>query len=165
MINKLYSLTTVFLLLAVFGGVVSRQLYIENKSLKAELVSVKSDPQLVAREEAKDLVKKLAALVVLPEGEDPVIATVTDKEKLKDQPAFARAENGDKLVIYANAKKAYLFDPKEGRVRDIVPVNIGEQGEVAGATKDAKAKPTAKVTPQPKADQPSAGTPTPTPGG
>lgn len=152
MITKVFSLTSVFLLLAVFGGIVSRQLYTENQSLKKEIATLKSDPQVKANEEAKELVKKLAALVVLPEGEDPVIATVTDKDKLKEQAVFAKAENGDRLVIYSNAKKAYLYDPKENKVRDIIPVNIGENvGQVAGETSSIKPKatPTAKATPTP----------------
>lgn len=153
MINKLYSLTTVFLLLAIFGGIVSRQLYAENQSLKKEIANLKSDPQVKANEEAKELVKKLAALVVLPEGEDPVIATVTDKDKLKEQAVFAKAENGDKLIIYAAAKKAYLYDPKENKVRDIVPVNIGENaGQVAGETSSVKPKATPTPTATPKVE-------------
>ena len=98
---------------------------------------LRSDPQLLAREEAKTLVQKLAALVVLPQGEEPVIATVTDKEKLIDQPIFASAENGDKLIIYSAAKKAYLYDEKNNKVKDIIPVNLGDQGQVAG-TSDTK---------------------------
>lgn len=158
MINKLFSLTSVFLLLAVFGGVVSRKLYLENQDLKKDVVALRSDPSIKANEEVKELVRKLSALVVLPEGEDPVIATVTDKDKLKEQAVFARAENGDKLIIYSSAKKAYLYDPKEDKVRDIIPVNIGNgAGQVAGETSNvkpsptAKAMPTATVTPTPSA--------------
>lgn len=150
MIKNVFSLTTVFFALAILGGMVSRQLYVENRSLKSEIASLKSDPQVVARDEVNALVKKLAALVVLPEGEDPVVATVTDKEKLKDQPVFANAENGDKLIIYSNAKRAYLFDPNNNKIKDIIPVNIGE---VAGAAVTAapKATPTEKAAPTPEA--------------
>ena len=150
MIKNVFSLTTVFFALAVFGGIVSRQLYVENRSLKSEISNLKSDPQVAARDEVNTLVKKLAALVVLPEGEDPVVATVTDKEKLKDQAVFANAENGDKLIIYSNAKKAYLFDPNNNKIKDIIPVNIGE---VAGAATEATPKitPTEKTTPTPEA--------------
>lgn len=149
MVRSIFSLTNIFLVLAIFGGVVSRQLYLENRSLKSEIGSLKSDPQIVAREEVSALVKKLSALVVLPEGEDPVVATVTDKEKLKDQPVFANAENGDKLVIYANAKKAYLFDTKNGKLKEIIPVNLGAAGQVAGSETTEKATPKATPTEKP----------------
>jgi len=51
------------------------------------------------------------------------LATVTDKEKVKDQPFFARAENGDKVLIYANSKKAYLFRPVANRVIDMTTLS------------------------------------------
>ncbi len=164
MINKFFSLTTVLIILAVFGGLVSRQLYLENQDLKKELSILKSDPQVKASEEAKALVKKLSELAVLPEGEEPVIATVTDKEKLKDQPVFAKAENGDKLVIYSSAKKAYLYDEKNNKIKDIIPVNLGEEtGAVAGETTSAKPKVTAKVTPTPTPTATPTPSETPTP--
>lgn len=125
-----------------FSLFVNRTLYYENRDLKKEVSELKKEPSVQAKEEVKTLVKKLSELVVLPEGEDPVVATVTDKEKLKDQPVFAKAENGDKLIIYSSAGKAYLFDPNSGKVKDIIPVNIGQNGEVAGAAKDAGVTPT-----------------------
>lgn len=109
-----------------------RQLYYENQSLKKEVRELKSDPQMKAKEEARVLAQKLSALVVVPEGEEPVVATVTDKDKLKDQPIFANAENGDKLIIYAAAKKAFLYDEKNNKVKDIIPVNLGDQGDQGG---------------------------------
>jgi len=146
--KKVFSVTAVFFLLAVFGGVVARQLYMENLSLKKEVASLKNDPQIKAKEDAKELLKKLGALVVLPEGEEPVVATVTDKDKLKDQPIFAKAENGDKLIIYAQAKKAYLYDEKNNKIKDIIPVNIGDQtGQVAGSSTTAAPKTAVKKVP------------------
>lgn len=141
MVKKYLSFPVIFFLLAAFGGLVSRQLYYENQSLKKEVRELKSDPQLKAKEEAKVLAQKLSALVVVPEGEDPVVATVTDKDKLKDQPVFANAENGDKLIIYAAAKKAFLYDEKNNKVKDIIPVNLGDQnGQVAGTSTTAPLK-------------------------
>ena len=141
----------IVIVLLGFSLFVNRTLYYENRDLKKEVSELKNDPAVQAKEEVKTLVRKLSALVVLPEGEDPVVATVTDKDKLADQPAFAKAENGDKLVIYGQAGRAYLFDPNNSKLKDIIPVNIGDQGQVAGATKDAKAKvtPTQKATPTP----------------
>lgn len=137
MIKKYLSLTWVLVVLVLIGGLVSKELYRENRSLKKEVADLKSDPQLIAKEETKLLIAKLSKLVVLPEGEDPVVATVTDKEKLKDQPIFANAENGDKLIIYSTAKKAYLYDETNNKVKDIIPVNLGDEGKVAGTSTDA----------------------------
>lgn len=80
----------------------------ENNKLKSEIAGLKASPEDLAKKEIKDLVEKIGKLVILPADEEPVLATVTDKEKLKDQPLFAKAENGDKILIYAKAQKAYI---------------------------------------------------------
>ena len=114
--------------LLVLGTVVyTRNITKQNKILGAQIEALKKDPQSIAKEEIKGLVEKLSKLVVLPEGEDPVVATVTDKEKLKDQPVFAKAENGDKILIYAKAQKAYIYRVDKNLLIDVVPVNIGNQ--------------------------------------
>lgn len=88
---------------------------------------LKANPQKVAQQETKDLVAAVSKLMVLPEGEDPTIATVADPDKLKDQAFFAKAQKGDKVLIYANAKKAILYNPGSNRIVEIAPLNIGNQ--------------------------------------
>ena len=114
--------------LLVLETLALRYYYGQNSALKAEVVQLKRDPQEVAKEEVRMLSEKISRLVVLPEGEEPVVATVTDKEKLKDQPVFEKAENGDKILIFANAKKAYIYSPSKNVIVDVIPVNIGEGG-------------------------------------
>lgn len=70
---------------------------------------------------------RLSKIIVLPE-EIPTIATVTDKEKLNEQPFLAKAENGDKIIIYMQAKRAYLYRPAEHKIIDMtVVVQEGSQ--------------------------------------
>src|SRR5690349_16403074 len=63
----------------------------------------------------------LESMIVLP-NELPSIATVTDKEKLVDQPYFQKAENGDKVIIYPQSKRAYLFRPREQKIIDMTVI-------------------------------------------
>lgn len=86
---------------------------------------IKPDSQKGAQEEVKKLVAEVGKLIELPEGEDPTVATVTDISKLKDQPFFQKAKNGDKVLIYTNARRAILYDPLSRKVIDIAPINIG----------------------------------------
>lgn len=79
-----------------------------------------------------DLVAKVGQLVQLPSGEQPTIATVSDVTQLQGQPLFKQAENGDKVLIYAQAKKAILYRPSTGKVIDIGPVAVSQPGEQAG---------------------------------
>ena len=66
-----------------------------------------------------------AEFIVLPEDEQPTIATVSDPEVLKGQPFFAKAKKGFKVLIYANAKKSILYDPFENKVVETASMNIG----------------------------------------
>lgn len=77
------------------------------------------------QEEVKRLVSEVGKLIELPAGETPTVATVTDVSKLKDQPFFAHAKNGDKVLIFANARKAILYDPNAKKVIDVAPINVG----------------------------------------
>jgi hypothetical protein len=67
----------------------------------------------------------LSKIILLPE-ELPSIATVIDTEALNDEPFFQKAENGDKVVIFQNNKRAYLFRPKENRIIDMTVIAVGE---------------------------------------
>lgn len=113
-----------------------------------------TNPTEYAREEAKLILEKLGKLIELPPGEDPTIATVTDATKLTDQPFFANAQNGDKVIIYTKAKKAILYRVETNKIIDVAPVNIG-----SNATPSAQTISTPSA--QPNAGQPLVGTPTP----
>ena len=91
-----------------------------------QFAELSKNPQKTAQQEVQELVSKVSKLIVLPEGETPTIATVSDPEKLKEQPFFANAKNGDKVLIYTNAKKAILYDPVNNKIVEVAPVNIGE---------------------------------------
>ena len=70
------------------------------------------------------LLKKVNKLIILPENEVPTIATVTDKSKVNNQIFFAKSENGDKALIYTQAKKAFLYRPATDKIIEVMPINI-----------------------------------------
>lgn len=80
--------------------------------------------QSASVEAVRDLVSRVGRHMVLPEDETPTIATVTDPALLKDQPFFARAKAGFKVLIYPKAKKAILYDPTADKIIDVGPVGI-----------------------------------------
>jgi len=80
-------------------------------------------PQEIAQKEVKSLIATVGKLVVLPDTEEPVIATVNDPKKLRDQQFFAKAQKGDKVLIYNVARKAILYSPTLKRVVDIVQMS------------------------------------------
>lgn len=85
---------------------------------------LKQDPQSVSRQEVASLISKVGKLVLLPEGETPTVATISDPEMLKDQPFFAKAVVGDKVLIYNEAKKAILYSVAINKVVDISALNL-----------------------------------------
>lgn len=77
-----------------------------------------------SQKETNALVQKVGKLVILPEGEVPTIATVSDPDALKGQAFFVDAKKGYKVLIYSKDQKAILYDPVSKRVVNIAPINI-----------------------------------------
>ena len=73
---------------------------------------------------SSSLLDQVSKLIILPQDEQPTIATVTSLDQLKNQPFFANAQIGDKVIIYTNAKKAILFRPSEGKIVEVAPLNL-----------------------------------------
>ena len=96
--------------------------YFQNEAGK-----MRKDPQRVAQEETDRLMVRGSKIIVLPENEIPTIATVNDPEGLSNQPFFAKAKKGDKVLIYTNARKAILYDPENNKIVEVAPLTIGVQ--------------------------------------
>lgn len=101
--------------LVAFGAYQYNRLSNENRLL--------SNPEESAKAETERLKEKVSKLVDVPSGEEPTIATVVDVSKLKDQSFFAKAENGDKVFMYAKAKKAILYRPSTDKIIELAPIN------------------------------------------
>ncbi len=78
------------------------------------------------KEEIAQLVETIGAVMELPSDETPTLATVTDREKLTDQPFFRKSENGDKVLIYTNAGRAILYRPSVEKIVDVSAINVEE---------------------------------------
>lgn len=84
-----------------------------------------NDPAKVTAKEIETLVAKVGKLMQLPSDEQPTVATVVDASRLKDQPFFAKAENNDKVLLYSKNQKAILYRPKDNKIIEVAPINIG----------------------------------------
>ena len=92
-----------------------------------QYADIKQNPEKISQQEVMRLVSLIGRHLILPEGETPTIATVTDPDRLKGKPFFAHAKQGDKVLIYATAKKAILYDPAADRIVEVAPLTIGGQ--------------------------------------
>lgn len=107
----------------------------------AQYAELRANPNKIAQDSTRDLVAKVGQLMVLPEGETPTVATVTDPSKLKDQPFFANTQEGDRVLIYTNARKAVLYNPSSNRIVEVAPLSF----EATGAAKTAPTTPEKSV--------------------
>lgn len=81
-----------------------------------------SNAQLTS-DQIKLLVRDVGKLMVLPDGETPTIATVTDVEKLSEQAFFKTAQNGDKVLLFGSTKEAILYRPSIGKIIKVATIN------------------------------------------
>lgn len=113
--------------------------YFYNEYQKSQ--SLLKNPTQAATAEVKAIKDKVARHMELPTGEEPTLATVSDKEKLRDQAFFAKAENGDKVLIYTQARKAILYRPSIDKIIEVSTVNLGEgESETASPPQTQEAK-------------------------
>jgi hypothetical protein len=141
---KKFAFPVLFLLFIAAGGTAG---YYYNQVAKLE-----QNPQEAAGQEAATLVALVGKLIILPEGETPTVATVSDPEKLKDQPFFAQAKVGDKVLLYPNAKKAFLYDPVNNKILEAAPLNVdtGAQAKAPAKKSPPAEKETATSSPPSK---------------
>lgn len=117
-IKKIFIILVVFL---AIGGTITSVYYFKKYS------DLKANPNLEAQKETESLVNSLGKLMELPTDETPIVATVLDIEKLKDQPFFAKAQNGDKLLAYTKARQAILYRPSANKIINVAPLMIDQQ--------------------------------------
>jgi len=89
------------------------------------------DPNIITKQETAWVLERVNKLIDLPQDETPNMATVLDKDKLKDQEFFKKAENGDKLIVYMKAKLAVLYRPNTNKIIAVAPVNTDETQKAA----------------------------------
>ncbi len=70
------------------------------------------------------IIQNVSRLYDIPKNETPTIATVSDKSKLQKQAFFEKAENGDVVLIYAEAKKAALYRPSLNKIMEVTTLAI-----------------------------------------
>ena len=86
-------------------------------------VVYQENPGLAGQQQADAILQKVGRLIELPANETPTMVTVTDAASVKQtQPFLANAENGDVLIIYANARTAILYRPSEDKLIAVGPV-------------------------------------------
>ena len=108
------------------------------------------NPNQASNVEAKALVSEVGKLIELPTSENPTIATVSDVTKLADQPFFAKAKNGDRVLVYTQAKMLILYRPSINKI-----ITVGTTNNVPITAQTQPAQTSSASTPTPTVAQTS----------
>jgi hypothetical protein len=88
-----------------------------------ELNKVTSTADKTAQEQNASLVEEVSKVMVLPTGETPTIADISDVEQLKERPFFANAQNDDKVLLYAKSSLAIIYRPGTKQVVNVASID------------------------------------------
>lgn len=114
-----------FFIIVIFVIIFFSIFYYSSSSLKKNNEKINLNDQ----KEAQILLEKVSELIELPKGEIPTVATVLDKEKIRDYPFFDNSQNGDKLLIYSKSMKVILYRPKTNKIVGIAPLYVDKEKE------------------------------------
>jgi hypothetical protein len=79
----------------------------------------------ISKDSKGSIISKIEKHMILP-SESPVVAEVTDKEKL--QSSLKRStEKGDYVLLYDKAQKVIVYRPSTDRIIDVQPILYGSQ--------------------------------------
>lgn len=80
-------------------------------------------PEEKAQKELAAAVAAVGELMILPEGDEPVLATVTDAKVLTAQQAFfSGSVNGDQLLLFPRSLKAIIYSPSRNKIINAGPI-------------------------------------------
>lgn len=98
-----------------------------------------SNQNQVKEKEVDSLLLKVSDLYLLPEGERPTIATVSDPLALKDKSFFTLSQKGDKVLIFSKAGKAILYRPSIDKIIETVSIQSNSNNGNVAPTQEENA--------------------------
>lgn len=81
---------------------------------------LQANPVIQNEKVVKDIVEKVGSIIYLPQGEIPVVITITDKKTIEGSQFFTNATLGDQILVYNSARKAYLYRPSQSILIDVL---------------------------------------------
>jgi hypothetical protein len=89
----------------------------DRDTLQSQLSNINANPQKAVDRQTTALINTVGSLIQLPPNETPTVAEVSNAAQAKTQSNFfASAQNGDRALLYVNAKQAILYRPSTNKV-------------------------------------------------
>jgi hypothetical protein len=95
---------------------------------------LKKDPDANAKETSQRIIAEVSDMYIVPTNEEPTVAQVQDKAKLKDQPFFKDTRNGDYILVYTDARLALVYRESAKKLVTVGPIateNPKQQSDTA----------------------------------
>jgi hypothetical protein len=144
----------VSLILLLASGIALGTIYIYRHPPPSVSPAANSPKPSLSLDSPADLATLIGNIIELPSGETPTVAIISDVSKLRDRPLFAKAENGDRLLVYTKNGKAFLYRPGSNKLVDVFSWNSTStasaiSGQAAGISAAASfiVAPTNPITP------------------
>jgi len=133
-----------FLIFLLLGSltVLSFQLYWDSRKTLSKLEQ--AAPQVLLDLETKDIIARVRKHMVLPD-EEPLVNTVTDADKVRGEPFYAKAQNGDKVIVFSN--RAILYSPTQDKIVEVGFIRMLSPTPLAGSEATASAAIAGDTTP------------------
>lgn len=88
----------------------------------------------LTEEQVDEVIVRVREHIVLPEGEEPLVATIINVEELRAEQAFYQnAENGDILLLFGQAGKAIIYSPKKDKLINVGPIQFDDTAQQEAA--------------------------------
>ena len=94
-----------------------------------QLHTLQNDPTAASKQTTDRLKGEVSKLYAIPTDEEPTIAQVQDKDKLKDQAFFNKAEKNDYILIFTKAKLAILYRESQNKLINVGPITISDTSQ------------------------------------
>lgn len=133
-IGKLF-LTLFFLILA--AALTWNALSFYEAKKEADFFKTPSSDQVVqvTDEEVQALLDEIGTLIILPSGEEPMVATIEKADELKASESFyENAIDGDKLLVYSD--RAILYSPSRKVIANVGPIYYEDQSTDASIAQE-----------------------------
>lgn len=99
---------------------------------KDNSVVINENQEQIDQEQIDKIIEKVSDHYLLPQGENPVIATVTDAAVLSTEQEFYKdVVNGDNIILFIESKRAIIYSPSRDIVVNVGPIVSDEEEAVA----------------------------------
>ncbi|MBD3238486.1 MAG: hypothetical protein GF332_02515 [Candidatus Moranbacteria bacterium] len=131
-LKPLIIILQVLFVVVFIGSVVALIWFVRSyKQAAAEIEQLKSPEgrKAVELQEVDRVLEQVKRHLIIPD-EKPAMALIEDADNLATKEAFYQgAKNGDRILIFAKAKKAVIYRPDQDKIVNVGPIEIEDKAK------------------------------------